>query len=132
MTDFHAPLGEDARDGFCSDCCHAPGEHPVATAVAYCDSKYEHEVRVITEGETAYAYGTGPAGVDVPAVSGLAPTATEVPTGGAVLEAACPQTVGGEPCTGHVRWVLTADDYAAPMPEGFRRLLAAYGARIED
>ena len=121
----------DSRDAFCDDCCHAPGEHPVAAVLAYCDSKHDHEVRLITTGETAYGYTTA-VGEDLSAVwLDAAPTATETPRNGAILAAYCPATVRGEACQGYLRWVIQEDDWQTATPEQ-REDLRRHGAPVED
>jgi hypothetical protein len=128
------PADGDTRDGLCDDCCHAPGEHPVAAVYAYCDTKHEHEARVITDGSVAYAAGSV---TDTGAVYlQEALTSTATPRGGMILAASCGQPLPGsdDPCQGDLRWVIAGDDWNHPrmVSAEDRATLTAHGTRIED
>lgn len=121
----------DERDPLCDQCACAPGEHPVAAVLAYCDTKHEHEATLLTDGSVAYAYGphTDVTGVYL-AASILA---TETPAGGMILAASCGQPLSGseDPCDGDLRWVIQRDDWTSATAEQ-RALLVRHQTGIED
>jgi hypothetical protein len=99
----------------------------VYTALAYCDTALEHEVRLITDGHRAYAYGTRYGATDCPAISR---------NDANLIRVDCGQDVNGEErCTGQVRLDLGAGDWiSATSEEGAEALdlLKRYGQVISQ
>lgn len=94
----------------------------VFSAVAYCDTKHEHEHRMIATGTRAYAYTTAPHSTDTDAVL-REDTRLSVPCA-AILPS-------GDRCHGMVEWHLDEDGTWTADAEACR-LLAEYGQDVES
>ena len=93
----------------------------VFSAVAYCDTKYEHEHRMISTGTRAYAYHTAYEARDAEAVL----------REGTRLSTPClADTPSEERCHGMVEWHLDEDGTWTSDADACR-LLAEYGADVE-
>lgn len=97
-----------------------PGPDPWLAPIAdtlVCDTKHEHEIHVVTDGRTAYAWSPG--GTDSPHIER---------TGGR-LRVECGQPLASdEACTGEVVFDLTEGRVATVEQVGWLR---EYGAPIE-
>lgn len=93
--------------------------------LAVCDTKYEHEVRLVTDGTTAYAYAVHHGATDCPLVT----------RDGATMTVQCGQNTGpgedGEPCHGEATFRLDTEGAWTADPEALD-LLAKYGERVES
>lgn len=99
-----------------------PERMVVFTDLAHCDGPRAHEVRMVTDGAWAYAYGTHHGAVDCP------PALRD----GTTLTVACNQPVrGDEPCPGYVTFSIDVPGTwtAAPGP---KRQLAQHGQPVES
>lgn len=89
--------------------------------VALCD-RADHEVAIVTDGHTAYAWGIGTQSTDAGTVVRVS----------VALSARCQQPTGhdGEPCDGLVTWTLdTAGCWGADADA--LATLAAFGQAVE-
>ena len=131
-TTHPRPVSREDRDPLCDECACAPGEHRIAAVIAYCDTKHEHEGRLLTDGSVAYAYGPH---TDVTGVYlAHALTATWTPVGGMILAASCGQPLPGtdEPCQGDLCWTIERTDWNGPaVTAADRALLVRHNAGIE-
>lgn len=98
---------------------HEPGTVIVATG--YCDAKYEHEHRLITDGTRAYVHTTDYHARDAEAVF----------LDGDLVSIDClGDTVGEERCHGRLEWVLEDEVWTADADA--RALLEEYGVEMES
>lgn len=96
----------------------------VISVIGYCDAYPEHEHRLITTGERAYAYSPVPGGDgaedgDVPAVF----------RDGDLVSFDCTQQHRGGPCHGRLEFLLTEQVWTSDADA--RDLLQQYGSAVE-
>lgn len=91
----------------------------VVDDITTCD-RADHDIRVITEGNIAYAYGLGHGGVDAGTGS----------RDGTEVRFACQQPHHGQPCDGEVVVRLTDNDVWTGDPTTIT-LLAVHGTKID-
>lgn len=90
----------------------------VCVTVANCNAKYEHEVRIITDGTRAYAYGA-----ETDSATGHRPDGT-------VITLTCGQPLHDDvPCAGEVTIDLAEDTWTADPTD--RRYLNDYGTAVD-
>lgn len=90
----------------------------VVSVIGYCDAAPEHEHRLITTGERAYAYSP---------VDGAEPVG--VHRDGVLLSFDCTQEHRGEPCHGRLEWRVDEQEWTADGDA--RTLLAQHGHAVE-
>lgn len=89
--------------------------------IALCD-RADHQVALVTDGRTAYAYGTGTQGADTGPVL----------RSSVILTTRCAQPTGpdGDPCDGLVTWALDTEGCWGGDGDALT-LLAAHGQPVE-
>ena len=92
---------------------------PVFSLIGYCDTRWEHEHRLITDGETAYAYAAS--GTDTDAVFRDGDLVS--------IDCQAPNPRSGEPCDGRIEWRLDEEEPAADADAV--NLLTRYGTQVE-
>lgn len=101
----------------------------VFSGTTICDTKHEHEARLITDGFRAYAYG-----LEVGATDSGSPvlrwdTGAYTASCGQPGRGSYPDYDDGDPCEGTLRWEPTDGDWTAD--DEALALLNLYGATVE-
>lgn len=93
-------------------------------ALGYCDRQMEHEIRLVTDGQTGYAYGTCHGSTETRIVGRDA----------AVIVVACEQWLNdADQCEGEAVFTLASNDWVTDPEELAEALdlITRYGVRID-